>query len=61
MQWEYLIDHATETYSPDLNKLGNDGWELCAVDDYVMYFKRPKVVIDTAYDEARMDKGTWLR
>jgi hypothetical protein len=25
-----------------LTKLGNDGWELISVDDWRMFFKRPK-------------------
>ena len=48
-KWEYRIDVTSDTYTPDLNKIGNEGWELisCVIlhiekgfQDYKYIFKR---------------------
>lgn len=50
-KWEYMIEVTTKDYIPDLNKLGNEGWELITVvtlhveegiQDYKYFFKRAK-------------------
>ena len=46
--WEYKITRTTEEYTPDLNALGQKGWELVTVvsisndtwQDYKYFFKR---------------------
>ena len=48
-KWEYLIEVTTKDYAPNLNKLGNGGWELICIvtlhkepniQDYKYFFKR---------------------
>lgn len=44
MKWEYfllLYGGNWEQDQDELDELGQDGWELVSVCDYVMYLKRP--------------------
>ena len=45
MTWEYYVIDVSERFASDvdLNGLGEDGWELVAVDSNRLYFKRPKL------------------
>jgi hypothetical protein len=40
-KWEYkVVSHPRED---ELNALGNEGWEMVAIDEYLtVYLKRPK-------------------
>lgn len=40
--WEYKQVYCTLSDNPDvLNELGGQGWELCAINESMFYFKRP--------------------
>lgn len=56
MQWEYRQETVNASRFPDLNSLGADGWELCAVIEMMQMaiFKRPKVVLLDDRDERRL-------
>ena len=50
-KWEYKIEATTRDYSPNLNKIGAEGWELVSIvpihkdvgwQDYKYIFKRKK-------------------
>ncbi len=41
MKWEYLVV-TVEKFLYDMLKIGNDGWELLAVYNDLVYFKRPQ-------------------
>lgn len=52
--WQYLIEITGKKYTPDLDKLGNEGWELVCVvplikekgfQDYKYFFKRKVYLI----------------
>ena len=40
--WEYTV-RSTNTTVEFLNKLGDEGWELIAACDGILFFKRPNV------------------
>ena len=42
MKWEYTVRSANTTVE-FLNKLGDEGWELIAAGDGILFFKRPNV------------------
>ena len=41
-KWEYTVADAELTKLADLNKLGEEGWELIWFTDYSLVLKRPK-------------------
>ena len=43
MRWEYLVLSTQDAYADteaDFNDLGDNGWELVAVDSGIAFFKR---------------------
>ncbi|MDQ3713833.1 MAG: DUF4177 domain-containing protein [Acidobacteriota bacterium] len=42
-KWEYRFVPAAFINEKTLNEFGAQGWELVAVSEYKVYFKRPKV------------------
>lgn len=66
-QWEYVNGHKpVGVYEIDyLNKLGKDGWQLCAVSDSphritIYYFKRPiqqPSTVEKIFNEVKNEVG----
>jgi hypothetical protein len=52
MKWEYKLvtDIECKKAAGELNKLGEEGWELIAIDFPYHYFKRPKVEAEEETD-----------
>jgi hypothetical protein len=41
-QWEYLVLSGPNVNEEELNRLGEEGWELVAAGTFSVYLKRPK-------------------